>query len=160
MKICDILNNNESENLLKEWLEFREEELSRMDENDQKHLINFDDYSENILNNIDIVEISNYNYNEKISKNLIEWAKKNKDKVTTYIYLYDYFREPFSYHKNANKQLVDDIYKTCIISQKWQCFNVYGEYFYKCPQSLAICKNIEIIKNGSNFSCKLYKTII
>ena len=37
--------------------------------------------SENILNNIDIVEISNYNYNEKISKNLIEWAKKNKDKV-------------------------------------------------------------------------------
>lgn len=107
--------------------------------------------SENILNNIDIVEISNYNYNEKISKNLIEWAKKNKDKVTTYIYLYDYFREPFSYHKNANKQLVDDIYKTCIISQKWQCFNVYGEYFYKCPQSLAICKNIEncsFDKNG------------
>lgn len=24
MKICDILNNNESENLLKEWLEFRD----------------------------------------------------------------------------------------------------------------------------------------
>lgn len=107
--------------------------------------------SENILNNIDIVEISNYNYNEKFSKRLIEWAKKNKDKVTTYIYLYDYFREPFSYHKNTNKQLVDDIYKTCIISQKWQCFNVYGEYFYKCPQSLAICKNVEncdFEKNG------------
>lgn len=44
MKICDILNNNESENLLKEWLEFREEELSHMNENVQKHLINFDDY--------------------------------------------------------------------------------------------------------------------
>lgn len=52
MEICDILNNSESENLLKEWLEFIEEELSRMDENDQKHLINFDDYSENILNNV------------------------------------------------------------------------------------------------------------
>ena len=64
MKICDILNNNESENLLKEWLEFREEELSRMDENDQKHLINFDDYSENILNNF---SSDNYNY---ISKKL------------------------------------------------------------------------------------------
>lgn len=107
--------------------------------------------SENILNNIDIVEISNYNYSEKFSKALIEWAEKNKDKVTTYIYLYDYFREPFSYKKNNNKQLVDDIYKTCIISQKWQCFNVYGEYFYKCPQSLAICKNIQecnFDKNG------------
>lgn len=107
--------------------------------------------SENILNNIDIVEISNYNYSERFSKNLIEWAEKNKDKVTTYIYLYDYFREPFSYKKNNNKQLVDDIYKTCIISQKWQCFNVFGEYFYKCPQSLAICKNIQkcnFDKNG------------
>ena len=62
MKICDILNNNESENLLKEWLEFREEELSRMDENDQKHLINFDDYSEKILNN---VSSENYNYVQK-----------------------------------------------------------------------------------------------
>ena len=49
MKFCDILNNNEGKNLLKEWLEFREEELSRMDENDQKHLINFDDYSEKII---------------------------------------------------------------------------------------------------------------
>lgn len=64
MKICDILNNSESKNLLKEWLEFREEELSRTDENDQKHLINFDDYSENILNN---VSSENYNY---ISKKL------------------------------------------------------------------------------------------
>lgn len=107
--------------------------------------------SENILNNIDIVEISNYNYSERFSKTLVEWAEKNKDKVTTYIYLYDYFREPFSYKENNNKQLVDDIYKTCIISQKWQCFNVYGEYFYKCPQSLAICKNIQkcnFDKNG------------
>ena len=37
--------------------------------------------SENILNNIDIVEISNYNYNEKFSKNLIEWAEKNIEEM-------------------------------------------------------------------------------
>lgn len=120
--------------------------------------------SENILNNIDIVEISNYNYSERFSKTLVEWAEKNKDKVTTYIYLYDYFREPFSYKKNNNKQLVDDIYKTCIISQKWQCFNVYGEYFYKCPQSLAICKNIQkcnFDKNGVKIleNCNLEKEL-
>lgn len=42
MKICDILNNNGNENLLKKCLEFREEKLSRMYENDQKHLIDFD----------------------------------------------------------------------------------------------------------------------
>ena len=63
MKICDILNNNESENLLKEWLEFREEELSHMDEDDKKYLINFDDYSKKILNNI---SDESYNY---VSKN-------------------------------------------------------------------------------------------
>ena len=62
MKFCDILNNNESENLLKEWLDFREEELSHMDENDKKHLINFDDYSEKILNN---VTGGSYNYVSK-----------------------------------------------------------------------------------------------
>ena len=33
-----------------------------MDKNDQKHLINFDDYSENILNN---VYSQNYNYVSK-----------------------------------------------------------------------------------------------
>lgn len=62
MKFCDFLNNNESENLLKEWLDFREEELSHMNENDKKHLINFDDYSEKILNN---VTGESYNYVSK-----------------------------------------------------------------------------------------------
>lgn len=62
MKFCDILNNHESENLLKEWLYFREEDLSHMDENDKKHLINFDEYSENILNN---VTGKRYNYVSK-----------------------------------------------------------------------------------------------
>ena len=62
MKFCDILNNNESEKLLKEWLDFREEDLSHMDENDKKHLINFDDYSEKILNN---VTGESYNYVSK-----------------------------------------------------------------------------------------------
>lgn len=62
MKFCDILNNNEGENILKEWLDFREEELSNMDENDKKHLINFDEYSEKILNN---VTGESYNYVSK-----------------------------------------------------------------------------------------------
>lgn len=107
--------------------------------------------SENILNEINIVEISNYKYSENLSSKLIEWAEKNKNKVSVYIYLYDYFREPFSYMQNKNKKLVNDIYKTCIVAHKWQCFNVYGEYFYKCPQSLSICKNINgcsLEKNG------------
>lgn len=62
MKICDILNNNESENLLKEWLEFREEDLCHMEEEDKKYMINFDDYSKKIVNN---VTKESYNYVSK-----------------------------------------------------------------------------------------------
>lgn len=62
MKICDILNNNESENLLKEWLEFREEDLCHMGEEDKKYLLNFDDYCEKILKN---TSKESYNYVSK-----------------------------------------------------------------------------------------------
>ena len=62
MKFCDILNNNESENLLKEWLEFREEDLCHIEEEDKKYMINFDDYSEKILKN---VTNESYNYVSK-----------------------------------------------------------------------------------------------
>lgn len=62
MKICDILNNNESENLLKECSEFREEDLCHMEGEDKKYTIKFDDYSNNILNN---VTNGSYNYVSK-----------------------------------------------------------------------------------------------
>ena len=62
MKIFDILKDEESENLLKKWLEFREEDLCHMDEDDKRYLINFDDYSQKILNN---VTGENYNYVSK-----------------------------------------------------------------------------------------------
>lgn len=52
MKVCDILNNSENANLLKEWLKFREEELCHMEKEDKKYMINFDDYSKKILNNV------------------------------------------------------------------------------------------------------------
>jgi len=53
MKFCDILNNNESENLLKEWLLFREDELSSLTcEEDRKHWVYFDEVSKKILNSI------------------------------------------------------------------------------------------------------------
>ena len=51
MKIDDIFNDEESENLLKKWLEFREEDLCHMEEEDKKHLLSFDDYCKKILKN-------------------------------------------------------------------------------------------------------------
>lgn len=44
--------NDKSKKLLKEWLEFREEELSTLTEEDKKHWIYFEEISENILRNV------------------------------------------------------------------------------------------------------------
>ena len=62
MKINDIFKDEESENLLEKCLEFREEELCHLEEEDRKHLLNFDDYSKKILKN---TTNEGYNYVSK-----------------------------------------------------------------------------------------------
>ena len=50
MKFNDIFNNEESENLLEKWLEFREEDLCRLtSDEDRKHHIYFEEISKRIL---------------------------------------------------------------------------------------------------------------
>jgi hypothetical protein len=49
------MNNfrNVNDDILKEWLNFREEtDLAFVNEEDRKHTVKFDDFSENILNSI------------------------------------------------------------------------------------------------------------
>ena len=58
MKFNDIFNNEESENLLEKWLE----DLCHMEEEDKRHLLNFDDYSKKILKN---TTKEGYNYVSK-----------------------------------------------------------------------------------------------
>lgn len=124
-----------------------------------------------ILENVDMIEISNYNYSDCLTNKIVNWANKAKEKynIKTYIYMYKYFRESVSYKENKNFELVKKIYKTCIISQKWQCFNVFEGYFFKCPQAMAISKNIRgnnfningiKIENNPNLEKKLNKYII
>lgn len=52
MKFCDILNDDDFENLLNEWFEFRENKFAYMDDEDIEHLVDFDSYSEKILNHV------------------------------------------------------------------------------------------------------------
>ncbi len=51
--------NDKSKKLLKEWLEFREEELSTLTEEDKKHWIYFEEISKKIL---DITPIQNLKF--------------------------------------------------------------------------------------------------
>lgn len=103
-----------------------------------------DKIKDNILENIDVMEISNYHYSDYFTNKIINWAKEAKEKynIKSYIYMYKYFRESISYKENKNKDLIQKIYDTCIVSHDWQCFNVFEGYLFKCPQAMAISRNI------------------
>lgn len=46
------MNYNNPNDLVDEWINFREENLSILTYNDKKHLIYFDEHTEKILNNV------------------------------------------------------------------------------------------------------------
>lgn len=45
-------NKDKIQNLMDEWIIFRDEEISRLTEEDKEHLIDFDKYYENIMKNV------------------------------------------------------------------------------------------------------------
>ncbi len=107
--------------------------------------VSLEKISDDVLKNLDMIEISNYNYSLEKSKKIYEWSQKVKEKykIKIIIYMYQYFREPYSYQKNNDLELVQKIYKTCIVANKWQCYNVYENYIFKCPEAMALSKNIK-----------------
>src|SRR5574344_936699 len=129
-----------------------------------------DRLNEEMLENIDVFEISNYHYSDNLTNKIINWAKKAKEKynIKTYIYMYKNFRESISFQENNSTDLVKNIYDTCIVSHDWQCFNVFEGYFFKCPQAMAISRNIKNnpmningikIENSNNLEMELLNYI-
>ncbi len=55
-------NNDKINDLMKEWIIFRDESLCTLTKEDKEHLIDFDKYSENILKN---VSLNNKKYVQK-----------------------------------------------------------------------------------------------
>lgn len=83
------MNNlrNVKDDLLKEWLNFREETiLAILDEEDSKHVIQYDDIAEKMLKNVPI-------QNQKYVKQQLELLDKN------YIDYFDYWCE--KYYRNG-----------------------------------------------------------
>lgn len=75
------LKDKKVRDLLKDWILFRDESLSRLTEEDKKHLINFDRYADNILRN---VSDSNKKYVrkqlEKLDDNYLDYIGYWNDK--------------------------------------------------------------------------------
>lgn len=78
-----LVNNiNNSENILEDWINLRTEELeTNLSKEDKKYLLNFDNFSENIL---DLIPEKNYilvsnildNYRESIIQHCTYWNEK------------------------------------------------------------------------------------
>lgn len=45
-------NKEKIQDLMEDWIIFRDEEISRLTEEDKEHLIDFDKYYENIMKNV------------------------------------------------------------------------------------------------------------
>lgn len=75
------------DDILKDWLDFREEELGALNcKEDKEHSISFDEISENILNNV--------------SGNNIEYVKSQLEKLDDIImdYMHNWFEK---YYRNG-----------------------------------------------------------
>lgn len=154
---CDVIRLLEGEPTLNPNLENIVNEIRKTNIADNISIptngILLDRLSDNILKKVDIIEVSNYNYSDIKANKIIEWCKEKKDKfnnIKFYIYMYDSFREPCVIKKNRDEHLIKKIYDTCIIAHKWQCFNVNNNYFFKCPEAMALCKNIDELQIDEN----------
>ena len=58
------MKNDKINNLLKDWIIFRDEELSSLTKQDRKHPIHFDEYVQRILNSL---PLKNRKYVEKLT---------------------------------------------------------------------------------------------
>lgn len=75
----------ENENILDKWLEFRAEDLTRLDLDDKEHLPHFDKHSKIILDNLSVenrIYISNEL--EKLSDEYLSYASYFMDKYYKY----------------------------------------------------------------------------
>lgn len=95
---------------------------------------------------IDEIEISIYKYPfETLSKIIKRSMMISKEfNVKIHIYFFKCFRKAFTNIKH-DSEITKKIYESCIIANKWQCYNLFEGRLYKCPQAFAIDRHI--IKN-------------
>lgn len=94
-----------------------------------------------ILQNIDVLEISNHHVGTFVDR--IKALAKSNCKLV--ILDFDAFRESYSEQGTNDTGLIEQIYKTCLVSNVWKCYNLEDGHFYKCPQShvLKSIKNLQ-----------------
>jgi len=84
---------------------------------------------------------------------IYESVKKKKDEiveaclsisriypVTFYVYYCDSFRQVGSFFKSPDLTTTRDVFETCLIAKKWQCYNLFEGRFYLCPQAIGFSR--------------------
>ncbi len=105
--------------------------------------------SDELLNKIDEIEISQYP-DTSLSKETLEYFKKRAESFSTKfsVFYYPYFQNQFSLHGTQDKQLIRSIFKSCKRANLWGCHVVYKGHLFRCPQSIYLPRVIPKIKNN------------
>lgn len=103
-----------------------------------------------ILHSIDVLEISDHH----TGLNRQQIYKLTNGACKLVILDFEAFRLPYSEQGTKDKNLIEQIYNTCLISKIWKCYNLEDGYFYKCPQA----HTLKSIKNLSVDGIDILKT--
>lgn len=99
-----------------------------------------------ILQSIDVLEISDHH----VGVNVDYIATLAKGKCKLQVLDFEAFRESYSEKGTNDTNLIEQIYKTCLISQIWKCYNLEDGHFYKCPQAHVLKSIKNLLPDGVN----------
>lgn len=99
-----------------------------------------------ILQSVDLLEISDH----RVGVNVDYIATLAKGNCKLQVLDFEGFRESYSEQGTNDTKLVEQIYKTCLISKIWKCYNLEDGYFYKCPQAHVLKSIKNLLPDGVN----------
>lgn len=97
-------------------------------------------------------EVTLYPVTQKLHNSIIQTCCEISNKYGTLfsIYFCNSFRKSGSPQKHDDA-ITNCIFKTCIVSRQWQCFNLFEGKLFMCPQALSISRNIDLPNTCENY---------
>lgn len=117
---------------------------------------------ESLWKNINECEISLYNYNPSIISQIYDLCcgLSYRWGVRFYLYRCTSFRKAGSYQKTNDRNLVHNLFRSCLVAHEWQCVNLCGGRIYLCPQAMAFSRHIpDVRKEENSISIKPVETL-
>lgn len=94
---------------------------------------------------IDEANVSIYKYGKSTIDKIYEYATNISRVCNTEFNIYHFccFREAYTENDSTDYNLTKKVYQSCVVAHNWECFNLYEDYFFKCPQAWALAKHLD-----------------